>query len=60
MKELCFKTSKSEEEIEEAFRDMDIFECLMQGLKEAVAYSRGEPAPGIMVRVYSLPCDKEE
>ncbi len=38
MADLIFKTSLSDEEIENNFKDMDFFGELMDGLTEALAY----------------------
>lgn len=38
---LCFKSPLSNEEIEEKFKDFDVFEGIKAGLEEALAYERG-------------------
>ena len=42
MSELTFKSSLPMEEIEAIFKDIDIFSGIVEGLKEAAAYSKGK------------------
>lgn len=55
MDALCFQSSLSMEEIEENFRDFDIFTGLMASLEEVLSYTRGEKTPGILVHERELP-----
>lgn len=55
MADLTFKTSLSDEEIENNFKDMDFFGELMDGLTEALAYSKGKAAADTFTRKRSLP-----
>lgn len=55
MSELTFKTALSEEEIENNFKDIDFFGELMDGLTEALAYSKGKAAADTFTRKRSLP-----
>lgn len=41
MSDYVFKSSLSIEEIEEKFKDFDVFEGIKAGLEEALAYERG-------------------
>lgn len=40
MSELIFKSSLTTEEIEENFKNVDFFSGIMDGLQEALAYSK--------------------
>ena len=42
MSELIFKSSLTPEEIEENFKNVDFFSGIMDGLQEALAYSKGK------------------
>lgn len=42
MSELHFKSSLPMEEIENNFKDIDFFSGIMEGLNEALAYSKGK------------------
>lgn len=55
MNELVFKSSLSIEEIESNFSDMDFFTDLMEGLEEALAFSKGKATAETFVRKRSLP-----
>ena len=48
LEELVFQTSKSMEEIEESFKDFDLFTELMKSLNEALELSRGKTRMGTM------------
>ncbi len=50
MSDYVFKSSLSIEEIEDNFKDFDIFEGIKAGLEEALAYERGTASPGTFVR----------
>lgn len=55
MDELRFETPLSVEEIEENFKDFDLFSSLKESLEEALAYQRGEEVPGLIVHKRMLP-----
>lgn len=55
MDDLILETPLTQDEIEENFRDFDLFSSLKHGLKEAVAYQRGEEVPGIVVHERTFP-----
>ena len=55
MDDLCFQSSLSMEEIEENFKDFDLFAVFMDSLEEVLAYTRGENPPGIIVHERELP-----
>lgn len=55
MKELNFKSSLTDEEIEQNFQNMDFFSGIMDGLQEALAHSKGRASAETLVRKRSLP-----
>ena len=55
MKELTFKSNLTMEQIEHNFAEMDFFSELMDGLEEALAYSKGKAYAETFVRKRSLP-----
>lgn len=55
MDELVIGTSLSMEEIEDNFKDFDLFSALEQSLGEALAYQRGEEVPGLAVHERTVP-----
>lgn len=55
MSDYTFKSSLTMEEIEKNFADMDFFSGLMEGLEEALAYSKGKASAETFVRKRSLP-----
>lgn len=55
MIELRAESSLTMEEIEENFKDIDFFTGIMDGLQEALAYSKGKAAADTFVRKRSLP-----
>ena len=55
MDELRFETPLSVEEIEENFKDFDLFSSLKESLEEALAYQRGEEVSGLIVHERTLP-----
>ena len=55
MADLTFKSNLTMEEIEKNFAEMDFFSSLMEGLEEAVAYSKGKASAETFVRKRSLP-----
>ena len=55
MNELTFKSSLTMNEIERNFSEMDFFSDLMDGLEEALAYSKGKASAETFVRKRSLP-----
>ena len=55
MSELKFKASLSMEEIENNFKNVDFFSGIMDGLSEALAYTKGRAAAETFVRKKSLP-----
>lgn len=54
MSELVLKTPLSMEEIEENFKDYDLSASIEQALQDAIAYNKGEPVPGMVIREYTL------
>lgn len=55
MEELHFKSAYSMDEIEENFKDVDFFSEIMDGLTEALAYTKGQAAADTFTRKRSLP-----
>lgn len=55
MVELCFQSALSMAEIEENFRDFDLFAGLMASLEDVLSYTRGGNPPGILVHELELP-----
>lgn len=55
MSEPVFKSSLTMEEIEDNFKDIDFFSGIMDGLQEALAYTKGKAAADTFVRKRSLP-----
>lgn len=55
MDELRVKTPLTIEEVEENFKDFDLFTSLKEGLEDALAYQRGEDVPGLVVHERTLP-----
>ena len=55
MSELRFESSLSMEEIENNFKDVDFFSGIMDGLNEALAYTKGKAATETFMRKRSLP-----
>lgn len=55
MDALCFQPSLSMEEIEENFKDFDLFAKFIASLEEVLAYTRGETPPSIIVHELGLP-----
>lgn len=55
MSELRFESSLSIEEIENNFKDVDFFSGIMDGLEEALAYTKGKAAADTFMRKRSLP-----
>ena len=55
MNEPRFKSSLTEEEIENNFKDVDIFSGIMEGLSEALAYEKGRASAQTFARKQSLP-----
>lgn len=55
MSEPRFKSSISMEEIENNFKDIDFFAGIMDGLTEALAYTKGKAAADTLARKRSLP-----
>lgn len=55
MAELKFESSLSMEEIEENFKDVDFFSGIMDGLNEALAYTKGKTSTETFMRKRSLP-----
>lgn len=54
MSELELHTSRSIEEIEENFRNIDLLACLKDTMEDITAYQRGEEVPGLVVHERSL------
>lgn len=55
MNDLTFKSDLTMEEIDKNFSEMDFFSGLMDGLEEALAYSKGNASGETFVRKRSLP-----
>ena len=55
MSELRFESSLTMEEIENNFKDIDFFSGIMDGLNEALAYTKGKAAAETFARKRSLP-----
>ena len=55
MAERVIKSTLSDEEIEENFKDIDFFSGIMSGLEEALAYEKGAEKAATIVRKRSLP-----
>lgn len=55
MSELRLESSLTMEEIEANFKDIDFFSGIMDGLQEALAYTKGKAAADTFVRKRSLP-----
>lgn len=55
MAELHFESSLSIEEIEKNFEDIDFFSGIMDGLNEALAFTKGKAKADTIARKRSLP-----
>ncbi len=55
MSELHFESSLSMEEIENNFKDIDFFSGIMDGLNEALAFTKGQAAADTFARKRALP-----
>ena len=55
MSDLRFETPLSMEEIEENFKDFDLFSSMEEGFEAALAHNRGEEVPGLVVHERTLP-----
>lgn len=55
MSEIRFKSSLTVEQIEENFRNTDLFSGIMDGLNEALAYEKGKASAETFARKKSLP-----
>ena len=55
MSELKLQSQLSQEEIENNFKNTDLFSGMMEGLKEALAYEKGTAQTASLVRKRSLP-----
>ena len=55
MAEIKFKSSLSDAEIENNFKDMDFFSGIMSGLEEALAFEKGDARAATYARKRSLP-----
>lgn len=55
MADLTFKTSLSEQQIEDNFKNIDFFSGIMEGLEEALEYERGKASAETFARKKSLP-----
>lgn len=53
MSELHFKSSLSEEEIENNFKNIDFFSGIMEGLEEALAFEKGKASAETFARISS-------
>lgn len=52
---ICFKSSLSIEEVENNFKDFDVFAGITEGLNEALAYEKGKASAETIARKKSLP-----
>ena len=55
MSDLAFQSQLTQEEIDANFQEMDFFNELMNGLTEALAYSKGQATANTYTRKRSLP-----
>ncbi|MBP3521832.1 MAG: helix-turn-helix domain-containing protein [Oscillospiraceae bacterium] len=55
MEDPVFNSSLTQEEISKNFEGVDFFTGLMEGLQEAVSYTKGNPSKETTVRKLSLP-----
>lgn len=55
MAEIRFQSSLSAEEIENNFKNMDIFTGIMEGLEEALAFEKGKASAATFARKRALP-----
>lgn len=55
MADLCFETPLSMDEIEENFKDFDLFSSMEEGLEAALAHHRSEEVPGLVIHERTLP-----
>lgn len=55
MSELYFKSSLTIEEIENNFKDIDLFSGIIEGLEEALEFEKGKASAETYVRKQSLP-----
>lgn len=55
MSELSFQSSLTMDEIEKNFENVDFFSGIMEGLQEALAYTKGQAAAETYSRKRSLP-----
>ena len=55
MSEIRFKSSLTIEQIEDNFKNMDLFFGIMEGLNEALAYEKGKASAETFARKQSLP-----
>lgn len=53
--DLTFKTSLSEQQIEDNFKNIDFFSGIMEGLEEALEYERGKASAETFAHKQSLP-----
>lgn len=54
MDDLTFESSLSMEEIEDNFKNIDFFSELMEGLREALAYQRGNVSEATVVHTVEV------
>ena len=52
---LNFQSSLSEDDVDRNFENVDVFEGIMDGLHEALAYEQGETSVESVVQKRSLP-----
>lgn len=55
MEELTFKTNLTESEIDNNFKNVDIFSELMTGLDEVLSYEKGNAKKDTLIRKRNLP-----
>lgn len=55
MSDLRLETPLSMEEIEENFKDFDLFSSMEEGLEVALSHQRGEEVPDLVVHERTLP-----
>lgn len=54
MADLCFESPLSMDEIEDNFKDFDLFSSMEEGLGAALAHHRGEDVPDLVVHERTL------
>lgn len=55
MADLTFKTSMSKQQVDENFKNIDLFSGVTEGLEEALLYEKGKASAETFARKQSLP-----